>query len=100
MDFYNVMRDPGEKFGQLYPGLFAVTPIQMTPAGPHAHDEEVPQSCLGEDAKGLRAHATRLTLQGVVRQIDRNATRCVGISTKERFRLMPYMGHIVVPEKA
>jgi arylsulfatase len=23
------MRDPGEKFGQLYPGLFAVTPIQM-----------------------------------------------------------------------
>ncbi|TDJ21983.1 MAG: hypothetical protein E2O69_00645 [Deltaproteobacteria bacterium] len=29
MDFYNVMRDPGEKFGQLYPGLFAVTPIQM-----------------------------------------------------------------------
>ncbi len=30
MDFYNVMRDPGEKYGQLYPGLFAVTPIQMT----------------------------------------------------------------------
>jgi arylsulfatase len=30
MDFYNVMRDPGEKFGQLYPGLFAVTPIQIT----------------------------------------------------------------------
>jgi arylsulfatase A-like enzyme len=29
MDFYNVMRDPGEKFGELYPGLFAVTPIQM-----------------------------------------------------------------------
>ena len=29
MDFYNVMRDPGEKFGALYPGLFAVTPIQM-----------------------------------------------------------------------
>jgi arylsulfatase len=28
MDFYNVMRDPGEKFGQLYPGLFVVTPIQ------------------------------------------------------------------------
>jgi arylsulfatase len=28
MDFYNVMRDPGEKYGQLYPGLFAVTPIQ------------------------------------------------------------------------
>ena len=30
MDFYNVMRDPGEKFGQLYLGLFAVTPIQIT----------------------------------------------------------------------
>ncbi len=29
MDFYNVMRDPGEKFGQLYPGLFAVTPVQI-----------------------------------------------------------------------
>jgi arylsulfatase len=28
MDFYNVMRDPGEKFGQFYAGLFAVTPIQ------------------------------------------------------------------------
>jgi arylsulfatase len=28
MDFYNVMRDPGEKYGELYPGLFAVTPIQ------------------------------------------------------------------------
>lgn len=29
MDFYNVIRDPGEKYGELYPGLFAVTPIQM-----------------------------------------------------------------------
>ena len=28
MDFYNVRRDPGEKFGQFYAGLFAVTPIQ------------------------------------------------------------------------
>jgi arylsulfatase len=28
MDFYNVMRDPGEKYGELYPGLYAVTPIQ------------------------------------------------------------------------
>ncbi len=24
MDFCDVMRDPGEKYGQLYPGLFAV----------------------------------------------------------------------------
>ena len=29
MDFYNVKRDPGERRGELYPGLFAVTPIQM-----------------------------------------------------------------------
>lgn len=29
MDFYNVMRDPGEKYGALYQGLFAVTPIQQ-----------------------------------------------------------------------
>ena len=28
LDFYNVKRDPGEKYGELYPGLFAVTPIQ------------------------------------------------------------------------
>ena len=29
MDFYNVMRDPGEKYGRLYPGLFAVTPVNL-----------------------------------------------------------------------
>ncbi|WKK65257.1 sulfatase-like hydrolase/transferase [Lutimonas zeaxanthinifaciens] len=29
MDFYNIKRDPGEKYGKLYPGLFAVAPIQM-----------------------------------------------------------------------
>ena len=29
MDFYNIMRDPGEKYGALYGGLFAVTPIQQ-----------------------------------------------------------------------
>lgn len=29
MDFYNIKRDPGEKYGKLYPGLFAVSPIQM-----------------------------------------------------------------------
>ena len=29
MDFYNIKRDPGEKYGALYGGLFAVTPIQM-----------------------------------------------------------------------
>lgn len=30
MDFYNIKRDPGEKYGALYGGLFAVTPIQQT----------------------------------------------------------------------
>lgn len=30
MDFYNIRRDPGEKYGALYGGLFAVTPIQQT----------------------------------------------------------------------
>ncbi len=29
MEFYNVRRDPGEKYGALYQGLFAVTPIQQ-----------------------------------------------------------------------
>ncbi|MEX2962802.1 sulfatase-like hydrolase/transferase [Microbulbifer sp. TYP-18] len=28
MEFYNVKRDPGERYGKLYPGLFAVAPIQ------------------------------------------------------------------------
>ncbi len=28
MEFYNIRRDPGEKYGALYAGLFAVTPIQ------------------------------------------------------------------------
>ena len=28
MDFFNVRRDPGEKRGEFYPGLFAVTPLQ------------------------------------------------------------------------
>ena len=30
MDFYNVRRDPGEKRGEFYPGLYAVTPLQNT----------------------------------------------------------------------
>jgi len=33
MEFYNIKRDPGEKFGNLYPGLFAVTPMQMAIRG-------------------------------------------------------------------
>ena len=29
MDFYNIMRDPGEKYGALYPGLWVVQPMQQ-----------------------------------------------------------------------
>ena len=51
MDFYNVVRDPGEKFGQLYPGLFAVSPIQnhvkahmmMIRKFPHRVSETMPE---------------------------------------------------------
>ena len=28
MEFYNMRRDPGEKRGEFYPGLYAVTPLQ------------------------------------------------------------------------
>ena len=28
MDFYNVMRDPGEKYGAFYAGLYTITPMQ------------------------------------------------------------------------
>jgi arylsulfatase len=51
MDFYNVRRDPGEKFGAMYPGLFAVTPIQnhlrdhmmMIRKFPHRQSETMPK---------------------------------------------------------
>jgi arylsulfatase len=51
MEFYNVRRDPGEKHGEFYPGLFAVTPIQSFLRGhmmtirkfPHRVSENVPQ---------------------------------------------------------
>ena len=51
MDFYNVMRDPGEKFGAMYQGLFAVTPIQnslrehmmMVKKYPHRTSEVTPK---------------------------------------------------------
>ncbi len=42
MDIYNVMRDPGEKFGALTPGLFAVTPTQNTVRKHMALIEEFP----------------------------------------------------------
>lgn len=28
MEFYNVRRDPGERYGAFYAGLFAITPMQ------------------------------------------------------------------------
>lgn len=51
MEFYNVMRDPGEKFGAMYKGLFAVTPMQnslrqhmmMFQKHPHRVSEVTPQ---------------------------------------------------------
>jgi arylsulfatase len=51
MDFYNVMRDPGEKFGAMYQGLWAVTPIQnslrqhmmMIQKYPHRTSEVTPK---------------------------------------------------------
>ncbi len=51
MDFYNVMRDPREKYGAFYGGLFAVTPIQnylrdhmlMIRRFPHRTSETMPK---------------------------------------------------------
>ena len=28
MQIYNVMRDPGEKFGKMYPSLYTIKPFQ------------------------------------------------------------------------
>ena len=51
MEFYNVRRDPGEKHGEFYPGLFVVTPLQnqiknhmmMIKKFPHRVSEHVPK---------------------------------------------------------
>ena len=51
IDFYNVMRDPGEKYGKLYPGLFAVAPLQdhikehmmLIRKYPHRQSETMPK---------------------------------------------------------
>jgi arylsulfatase len=51
MDFYNVRRDPGEKRGEFYPGLYAVTPLQnmlrshmmMIRKFPHRVSETMPK---------------------------------------------------------
>ena len=42
MDFYNIMRDPGEKYGKLYQGLFAVAPHPEVHRKPQGDDREVP----------------------------------------------------------
>ncbi len=51
MDFYNVRRDPGEKYGAFYAGLYAVTPLQNQLRGhmmmirkfPHRVSETMPR---------------------------------------------------------
>jgi arylsulfatase len=51
MDFYNVWRDPGEKRGEFYPGLYVVTPLQnllrshmfMIKKFPHRVSETMPR---------------------------------------------------------
>ena len=51
MEFYNVWRDPGEKRGEFYPGLYAVTPVQniikshmlMIRKFPHRISETMPR---------------------------------------------------------
>jgi arylsulfatase len=51
MEFYNVVRDPGEKYGAFYAGLYAVTPLQnqlrshmmMIRKFPHRVSETMPR---------------------------------------------------------
>ena len=51
MEFYNVLRDPGEKYGAFYAGLYAVTPMQniirdhmmMIKKYPHRVSEVMPK---------------------------------------------------------
>jgi arylsulfatase len=51
MEFYNVWRDPGEKRGEFYPGLFAITPLQnlikshmfLNRKFPHRVSKKMPQ---------------------------------------------------------
>lgn len=42
MDFFNIRRDPGEKYGQLYPGLYAVTPVQLLLRQHHGRTAKFP----------------------------------------------------------
>lgn len=52
MDFYNIKRDPGEKYGKLYPALFAVTPSQMFIQSHMARIKEFPH----RDPSESKAH--------------------------------------------
>ena len=42
MEFYNVMRDPGEKKGELYPGLWVVQPMQQLLGMHHGRIQQFP----------------------------------------------------------
>ncbi len=61
MDFYNVRRDPGEKFGQLYPGLFAVAPIQKFIGGHMALIEKFPHRDPSESRIQENGQQSKLT---------------------------------------
>lgn len=54
MDFYNIMRDPGEKYGKLYPGLFAVAPIQHFMRDHKAMIQKFPHRAPSESRVGKR----------------------------------------------
>ncbi len=53
MEFYNVRRDPGERYGPLYDGLFAVTPIQNVLRSHMARIRKFPhrKAAVAEDAR-------------------------------------------------
>lgn len=57
MEFYNIKRDPGEKYGQLYPGLYAVAPMQMLLGSHMAKAGEFPHRSPGTPEEAtLTAH--------------------------------------------
>ena len=57
MDFYNVRRDPGEKRGEFYPGLFAVTPLQNNLRSHMMMIHEFPHRVPGTMPKGAEIMA-------------------------------------------
>ncbi|CTQ72088.1 sulfatase-like hydrolase/transferase [Roseibium alexandrii] len=57
MDFYNVRRDPGEKYGALYPGLWVVQPMQQLLGSHMAKIKQFPHRTLVTPADAtLTAH--------------------------------------------